>query len=76
MFQKYKKNLQEEGPEKKVLVTGQIVTSKKTRSLGMLLKRSDIHESFWKVFSQGKITDWHISNIEENKINRVYKRDI
>ena len=59
-----------------MLLTGQIVTSKKTHAIGVVLKQSNIHESYWKVFSQGKIADWHISNIEENKIYRVNKRDI
>ena len=59
-----------------MLVSGQIVKSKKTRDIGLILRQSLIHKGFWKVFCRGKITDWHISNIEENKINRVYKRDI
>ena len=59
-----------------MLEAGKIVTSKKTSEIGLVVKRSSIHKNFWKVFSKGKITDWHISNIEENKINRVYKRDI
>ena len=59
-----------------MLLRGQLVVSRKTQLKGIIVKRSAIHKDFWKVFSQGKINDWHISNIEENKVYRVNNRDI
>jgi len=59
-----------------MLIKGQLVVSRKTRLSGIIVKRSAVHKDFWKVFSQGKINDWHISNIEGKKFYRVHNRDI
>ena len=47
--------------------SGQIVISKNSLMTGILLEKSDMHPSFWKVLCEGKILEWHISNIDHKE---------
>ena len=44
------------------LKPGDVVENQKLKKAGMLIKKAT-HSDFFKVISDGKITEWHISNI-------------
>ena len=39
-----------------------VLENQKLKQTGMLIN-SEIHDDYFKVISDGKITEWHISNI-------------
>ena len=48
-------------PPKKPL-PGDVVGNQKATDLGLLLQKT-IHDGYYRVISNGKIAEWHISNI-------------
>jgi len=46
----------------KSLKPGDVVENQKLKKPGLVIKRA-IHNDYFKVISDGKITEWHISNI-------------
>ena len=47
----------------KILKSGKLVKNLNNDSMGIIVKKSTIHDSYWKVFSNGSILDWHVFNI-------------
>ena len=48
--------------QRQKLKPGDVVENQKLKQTGMLIN-SEIHDDYFKVISDGKITEWHISNI-------------
>ena len=44
------------------LKPGDVVENQKLKKAGMLIQKA-VHSDFFKVISEGKIKEWHISNI-------------
>ena len=41
---------------------GDVVENQKLKKAGLLIRKA-IHKDYFKVISDGKITEWHVSNI-------------
>jgi len=46
---------------------GKLVNHAKNKTLGIVLKKSKIHNDYYLVMTLGNFSEWHISNIYERK---------
>ena len=53
---------------------GDLVRHQKSRKKGLLVQKT-IHDGYYRVISDGKITEWHISNIYV-MLNSLGEKDV